>query len=99
MKDALTPAPWKYGVRKDGSIWMSLGNPETGPHRQFDWHGTEKDAAFTVAAHAMYEALIQARGALRLDVMREDNGDYFGTTKVALEAIDAALAAAKGESP
>lgn len=33
---------WKYGVRQDESIWMSLGNPKTGPHCQFDFPGTEK---------------------------------------------------------
>ena len=37
------------------------------------------------------EALIQARGALRLDVMVDDDGHAFGTTEVALEAIDTVL--------
>jgi hypothetical protein len=39
----------------------------------------------------MREALIQARGALRLDCMVDNDGKPFGTTTVALDAIDAAL--------
>lgn len=45
------------------------------------------------------KALVQARGALILDHMVDDNGEPFGTTKVALEAIDAALAACKPRTP
>lgn len=45
------------------------------------------------------DALIQARGALRLDVMVDDDGKPFGTTVVAMEAIDAALAKASGVAP
>lgn len=37
------------------------------------------------------EALIQARGALRLDHMVDENGEPYGTTTVALDEIDAAL--------
>jgi hypothetical protein len=33
---SLPPKPWKYGVREDGSIWFSMGDPKNGPHRQFD---------------------------------------------------------------
>jgi hypothetical protein len=32
---------WKYGVREDESIWISIGDPVNGPHQQFDFHGTE----------------------------------------------------------
>jgi DNA-binding CsgD family transcriptional regulator len=39
------------------------------------------------------EGLIQARGALRLDAMVDDRGEFFGTTEVALEAIEKALSA------
>ena len=52
-----TPGPWTYGVRRDGSIWISLGNPETGPHRQFDFYSDEGDARLAMAAPEMYEAL------------------------------------------
>ena len=43
----------------------------------------------------MRSALIQARGALRLDAMVDRDGNPYGTTGVALEAIDAAL----GDTP
>ena len=48
------------------------------------------------AAPEMYAALIQARGALLLDHMVDDNGKPFGTTVVALEFIDKAIAKAEG---
>jgi hypothetical protein len=38
----------------------------------------------------MRQALVQARGALRLDAMLDENGEPYGTTTVALEAINAA---------
>ena len=43
------------------------------------------------------EALIQARGALRLDCMVDENGNAYGTTIVALEAIGEALEEGGGE--
>lgn len=54
-----TPGPWKYGVRKDKSIWLSLGDPVKGPHHQGDFFGTEKDAALTIAAPELLEALTE----------------------------------------
>jgi hypothetical protein len=32
---------WRYAVRKDDSIYIVIGDPATGPHQQFDFHGTE----------------------------------------------------------
>ena len=49
------------------------------------------------AAPDMYEALIQARGALRLDAMVDENGEPYGTTKIALEFINMAIAKAEGK--
>jgi hypothetical protein len=46
----VTPAPWTYGVRKDGSIWMSFGDPTKGEHHQFDFGGSEADARLVCAA-------------------------------------------------
>jgi hypothetical protein len=37
-----TPGPWKYGVREDGSMWISIGDPMR-KHSQFDWYGFEED--------------------------------------------------------
>lgn len=44
-----TPGPWKYGVRKDGSMWISIGDPMH-KHSQFDWHGFEEDAQLAMSA-------------------------------------------------
>lgn len=50
MLPDLTPEPWGYGVRRDGSIWISRGHACTGPHYQADFAGTEDDARLTCAA-------------------------------------------------
>lgn len=45
-----------YGVREDGSVWISLGNPKTGPHCQFDLMG-EFEAKLICNAFARVKAL------------------------------------------
>jgi hypothetical protein len=57
MQTALiTPGRWTYGVRKDGSIWISRGDPGRGPHYQADFCGTEADARLTCAAPMLLQA-------------------------------------------
>ena len=51
----------------------------------------------TTTQEEMLEALIQARGALTLDHMVDDDGEPFGTTKVAMEAISKAISRAEAE--
>ena len=43
--EAATPGEITYGVRHDGSRWLSIGNPRTGPHIQADWEFDENNAA------------------------------------------------------
>jgi hypothetical protein len=43
------------------------------------------------AVIASQEALMQANGALRIDAMVDEDGNPYGTTTVALEAIDFAM--------
>jgi hypothetical protein len=62
-----------------------------------DWEEVMANAHLIAAAPELYEALILARGALCLDAMIDENGECFGTTAVALDAIDKALAKAKAE--
>ena len=31
-----------FGTREDGTMWISFGNPEHGPHFQCEWTGGEK---------------------------------------------------------
>jgi len=52
----LTPGPWNYGIRRDGSIWISRGDPKRGPHYQADFCGTEADARLTCAAPLLLQA-------------------------------------------
>lgn len=52
-----TPGPWRYGKRGDGSKWLSLGNPATGPHYQGDLWASDYDAKLIVAAPDLLAAL------------------------------------------
>lgn len=51
-----TPGPWNYGVRADGSIWLSLGCPTKGPHYQGDLVSTVPDAKLIHAAPDLLKA-------------------------------------------
>lgn len=46
---------WKYGVRRDGSVWMSIEGQFR--HCQFDFGGTPEDARLACASPAMLAAL------------------------------------------
>jgi hypothetical protein len=52
-----TPRPWEYGIRRDKSIWLSLGDPKSGPHYQGDLVASEADARLIAAAPDLLEAL------------------------------------------
>lgn len=64
---AHTPEPWEYGVRKDKSVWLSLGNPTTGPHFQGDLYASEADARLVCAAPLMLRALKEAQVEIDAD--------------------------------
>lgn len=51
----------------------------------------EEIAALRARVAELEAALVQCRGALRLDAMLDDDGKPFGTTAEALKAADAAL--------
>lgn len=57
MSAEITPGLWTYGVRSDGSIWLSIGDPKGAPHYQGDLIATEADARLIVAAPKMLDAL------------------------------------------
>lgn len=53
-----TPGEWKYGVRPDKSIWLSLGDVKgPGAHFQGDLVASEDDARLMVASRELLEAL------------------------------------------
>lgn len=54
---SITTGEWLYGVRSDGSIWLSLGDPVTGPHFQGDLAASEDDARLLTAAPKLLTAL------------------------------------------
>ena len=80
-----TPGEWRFGMRDDGSIWISLGDPVKGPHYQFDFPARLADARLACAAPDLYEAL---EGVLR--VADRDTAEF--------NKARAALAKARGES-
>lgn len=90
-----TPGPWTYGVRSDGSIWMSLGDPKVGAHHQFDWYGTEKDAQFVTAAPDLYAALDDLLRCMADCVFADKDPEM----DVAEHNARAALTRARGETP
>lgn len=44
-----TPGGCEFGIRRDQSLWLSLGDPKTGPHYQGDLCASTGDAALIVA--------------------------------------------------
>lgn len=54
---SMTPGEWKYGVRKDGSMWLSIGDYKTGPHYQGDLVAHEDDASAIAALPDLVDAL------------------------------------------
>ena len=68
MSEAHTPGPWLYGVRKDKSIWLSIGDP-SGYHYQGDLVASEADARLIAAAPDLLAALdglmtLESRGRI-----------------------------------
>ncbi len=87
-----TPKPWKYGVRKDGSIWLSLGNPELGAHYQGDLVATEADAKLIAAAPDLLADLQEAATTLRrYEALHRAKGTDDSTAKAEVNAALAAL--------
>ena len=95
-----------YGIRpfndrsgKPG-FFTGIATVQAGEEHQYEYALTPEEAKATTrlitAAPDMYEALIQARGALRLDAMVDESGKHYGTTEVALHLIDEAIRKAEG---
>ena len=61
---SFTPGPWAYGIRADGSIWLSLGNRTAGPHYQGDLCASPDDARLIAASPTLLEALEECRECL-----------------------------------
>ena len=70
LEAAATPEPWEFGVRRDGSMWLSLGNPKSGPHYQGDLVASETDAQLLMALRRATSAIIAEIEELRRDKVR-----------------------------
>lgn len=61
-----TPGLWEVGTRRDGSHWMSAGDPVRGPHYQGDIIVAKRDAAYIAAASPdVVKKLLAEHDALR----------------------------------
>ncbi len=105
VNGAHTPGPWKFGLRRDGSIWLSLGDYKIGPHYQADLCATVADAKLICAAPELLAALRGAKIVLEIaaagkggkqHVYLESRAGSFVEVTSALIAIDAAIAKAIG---
>ena len=77
-KASHTPSPWTHGIRRDGSIWLSIGDHTANKgHYQGDLVATPADARLICAAPDMLAALKGAAQMIRLEVADpEDTGIY-----------------------
>ena len=89
------PTPFRYGVRRDKSIWISFGNPEKGEHHQFDFYAPERIARLTVAAPALLDALIEVMEWIGAWNPNFDHDDEWPASR---DKARAAIAAATGET-
>lgn len=106
-EDKATAGQAAYGVREDGSIWFSMGDPSgPGQHCQFDWPGFEEQAALIVSAVNGAGAVEEMRKALERARRFISNGIEFGYISLSasydaehdslLPEIDAALSRVEG---
>ena len=58
METKFTPGPWASGIRPDGTMWLSLGDPRKGPHFQGDISCGKNDLPLITASPDLYEALV-----------------------------------------
>jgi len=105
-----TPGPWRWledrfwggysgivGKDDQSVLFADHANDGDDGAAWFEEFPSEADRHLIAAAPEMLDALIQARGALLLDHMVDDEGKPFGTTQEALSAIDAAIAKVEGK--
>ena len=99
MTSKHTPGPWEYGVRRDKSIWLSIGDPAKGPHRQGDLHASEADAQLIAAAPDLLDAARECLHAELARMLKLKPGAPATTYCAArIERIKAAIAKAEGRS-
>ena len=55
-----TKGPWRYGIRHDGTMWMSMGDPAKGAHVQADWEFDLHNADFCAQARTDLPRLVAA---------------------------------------
>lgn len=90
-----TPHQLRHVVRGDDSVFLTVGDPKIGYHEQFDFYGSKELAAKIECTFNAHEALLALARQYRNDLRYPPAGD---SRVRRLEAIDAVLALAKGDS-
>ncbi|QRY69145.1 hypothetical protein JVX98_13050 [Ensifer sp. PDNC004] len=92
-----TPGPWTFGVRRDKSMWLSIGDPAKGPHYQADLYASEDDARLIVAAPELL--LNERKNLATMQVSRlrlAECGRPTAELDIAIEQTEAMIAKAEG---
>lgn len=92
MTSNITPGPWKFGVRDDGSIWLSIGDPMKGPHFQADLCASVADAQLIVSAPDLLEALQKCLPLLHMNFSSTDKDAAFAQAREAITKAKAGSA-------
>jgi hypothetical protein len=96
-----TPGPWAIKFRNDHSAYISLGDPVSGPHKQFDVQFTDlypsdvADASLIASAPDLLAALEDMLNGWKY--IRSTHGDLYGVGwDRAQDKAEAAIAKAEG---
>ena len=67
----ITPGEWKYGIRWDGTMWLSLGDSKNGPHYQGDLVASTEDADLIIQAPTLAFALKECADDLEAELAKD----------------------------
>jgi hypothetical protein len=94
LEAVATPGPWKCGIRKDASLWLSMGEFGITRHAQFDFAGFKDDAEFIALSRNALPKLLavaEAARAKHIQTRMQVNPLFWSEEDIKLHAALAAL--------